>query len=146
MNCDDFERSLHGGVGHADRSHARTCGRCARHLALVVALSDLAPMPAPESLDRRVRDSLPKVRTALRRRSRLVLATRIAAAVLVLAVGFTVASDQRSGPAPARIDLQVVKMPAESSADEDVAIEEIYGPATPVLDPGGGASDAAGRR
>jgi hypothetical protein len=149
MDCEAFESligSLAGENADALPPHARECPACAERLRrarlLVTAIQDLPreeapPVPAAAILARH--------RAGRRALGRRVL--RAAAALLLLAgIGAAVGSVLRAGPGYRPLDLVFVQVSANGDSDEEIALEEVYGPDMSIPPAGGGAGGDASNR
>ena len=144
MSCAEFERYVNEGEDEASlREHAASCDLCHRRLLVLDALRNLPPVAPPAGMDEKIRHAARRIRPV----SLLPAFARAAAAFLVLA-GAAIAlllSPGREGDYRPR-HLSVVDGERSGSMDEEVLIEEVYGPESPILLAGGGGRDATRRR
>ncbi|MHC4473157.1 MAG: hypothetical protein ACYS99_19605, partial [Planctomycetota bacterium] len=128
----------------AAAEHVKGCPGCRRRLArgrlVVETLRGLPGAVPPDSLDERV------LGAARPTRNPLTFFFRVAAAVLLLAgaglAAFHLISPETSYP---RLDLEVVIEGANGDGEEEVILEELFGPETPILNASGGEPRAGVR-
>jgi predicted anti-sigma-YlaC factor YlaD len=140
MNCERFLGQLED---LADRelppaeceAHAAVCAECRRKLVRARSLASLlrslpAPSPPP-ALRARV------LAAARRRPAYSMMMVRVAAAIFVLiGVSYGIAFRIAGGSSYEPLDLTVLPMAENGPADEEFALEVMYGPGIPIGDPG----------